>query len=85
MEETQQTGIDKLDKRVEELITAYQQLARKTKELEAENATLRANSVTTTAQNETISNRIAILEDDLTLKDLQADDISLKIEEIFKD
>jgi len=85
MEETQQTGIDKLDKRVEELITAYQQLARKTKELEAENATLRANSVTTTAQNETIANRISILEDDLTLKDLQADDISLKIEEIFKD
>ena len=85
MQEIQQNGMDKLETRVEQLLEAYHALKRKVSDLEVENASLRNNSMTTRAQNEAISSQITKLEDDLSLKDLQADDISLKIEEIFRD
>jgi FtsZ-binding cell division protein ZapB len=85
MEEVQQSSLTKLNEKVLKLIDAYGSLKRRVHELEEENASLRAQTITSKAQSEVVENRISKLEEEITLKDLQADDISFRIEEIFKD
>lgn len=76
--DAQPSAIEKLSHQVTKLLEAYRALQEKNEMLEVENQNLK------TELSHKVAVRISALEDELSFKDLQAEDISARIEEIFK-
>ncbi|DAB31163.1 MAG: hypothetical protein PWQ42_934 [Sulfurospirillum sp.] len=69
--------VGKLSKKIEDLLINFEQLRE-------ENSALRQEVVTLKAQNEAKNTQIQRLEEDLRAKEIEADDILGKIEEVLR-
>lgn len=73
----EEVTVSKLSEKVNDLLVSYE-------ELKAENERLRQEVVTLKAQNEVKDTQIQKLEQEVSTKDIEADDILGKIEEVLK-
>ena len=76
-ESKEEVTVNKLAKKVDELLARFE-------ELKLQNSALRQEIITLKAQNEAKDAQINKLEEDLMNKDIESEDILLKIEEVLK-
>ena len=76
-ESKEEVTVNKLVQKVDELLARFE-------ELKLQNSALRQEIITLKAQNEAKDAQINKLEEDLMNKDIESEDILLKIEEVLK-